>query len=437
MSLNDPDQQSPELIEFDDIVNNENYPPWPSHIVSKWRIGSQLRHAMETESAYIGHQQGAMEFIRLLKEFEQKDMDNILMRDIDIILEIMTTFDRKDLLSMLIQHPYLSQMLKPEWQREKGNDENIFGDDDDEHEQKKSVNNRDKQRFKPLQSTLKKAIRTGKIKVLNYLITQDIIPIKLFDDERIQSKQYETDLKSLLYNILRAIEIGSKKARNDCFDCAQQFWPYLANKVNDLKQSLFTNDDKKNKDKENKDKFGDNKALKKLISINNENDDGQDNEMINNLKAMNDDYLIIKYLNMFMDTMFSRNKKINKEQLLAIFDVLRFERERYITFQDRTDIENTWKVLYNQLVINYLQLNYNKNNDCLELEMIDYLISGGVIITDKDKESINNNINIQKAIENGKNNWKLKNLDSNKIQSIMPQLLPIEINALIINLLCL
>ena len=86
MTLNDPHQQSPGLIEFDEIVNNENYPPWPAHIVSKWRIGSQLRHAMETESAKTGHEQGAIQFIHLLKQFKESDMDHVIVRDIDIII---------------------------------------------------------------------------------------------------------------------------------------------------------------------------------------------------------------------------------------------------------------------------------------------------------------------------------------------------------------
>ena len=447
MSLTDPDQQSPELIEFDEIVNNENYPPWPAEIVSKWRKGSQLRHAMETESAKTGHEQGAKECVRLLTEFEQSDMEDVIIRDIDIILEIITTFDREDLLSMLIRHPYLSTFLRPQSTKKKKENSDDDNDDDDDDDDNKNDNNKKKNAFNPLQSALKKAIRTGKIKVLNYIITQDIIPIELFD-EKVQGKQYEIDLKSLLFNILRAVQIGTKKnewVSSNCLNCAQQFWPYLATKVYNLKQSMFTNDN--NKDETN---IGDNKALKRLISVNvNNNDNEIDSVLINNLKAMNDDYLIIKYLCMFMNTMFSRNRQINQDQLVAISAVLQFQRERYITFEDRKDIINSWKLLVAQLMVNYLESSkkqmvviYNNDdddyfNDCLELEMIDYLISGGVKLNDEDKQSINDHVTLLKIIENGENNWKLKSVTNAQLQQLMPDILPFEINKLILHMLTL
>eukprot|EP00486_Rosalina_sp_Unknown_P008429 CAMPEP_0201582272 /NCGR_PEP_ID=MMETSP0190_2-20130828/82723_1 /ASSEMBLY_ACC=CAM_ASM_000263 /TAXON_ID=37353 /ORGANISM="Rosalina sp." /LENGTH=410 /DNA_ID=CAMNT_0048021845 /DNA_START=20 /DNA_END=1249 /DNA_ORIENTATION=- len=410
MSLNDPDQQSPELIEFDEIVNNENYPPWPAHIVSKWRKGSQLRHSMETESAKTGHEQGAKEFIRLLKEFEAEDIKDVIVRDIDIMLEIMTTFDREDLLDLLIRHPYLSDFLRPQSTIKK----KLFSDDDDDDDDGDGHDINQKKTFNPLlQSSLKKAIRTGKIKVLNYLITQDIIPIKLFDDQ-IQGQQYEKDLKSMLFNILRAVEIGTKKnewTRANCLQCAQLFWPYLATKVYDLKQIMFSSNNKsKDKDDNDEKEISDNNALKKLISVDNNDDNNMDSILMNNLKEMNEDYMIIKYLCMFMNTMFSRNKQINKEQLIAISAVIQFQRERYITFEDRKDIINSWKLLSGHLMASYIKSSNNGNDDlnddeCLELQMIDYLISGGVEINDKDKQSISDNANIEIAIVHGENNW--------------------------------
>eukprot|EP01084_Bolivina_argentea_P137453 242062_1 len=438
MSLNDPGQQAPELIESDDIVNNPNYPPWPIEVVSKWRIGSQLRHAMETESAYLGHKQGVIEFIRLLNTFELKDMEKVIVRDIDIILEIICTFDRADLLKRLIEHQYLSDFLKTEKDKIYSNsnkNQNLFDDDysDQNNDEKannsiKNIKQTNKKVFKPLQSTLKKAIRTGKIKVLNYLITQNIIPIKLFDNNNTQTKQYETDLKSLLYNILRAIEIGSKKVSQtkiNCFLCAHQFWPYLAAKVNDLKESIF-----KNKNII----VSDNKTLKKLISSEKEE---KDCELIMNLKAMNEDYLIVKYMSKFMETMFS-NKQINNDQLIAIFDVLQFQRERYITFEDRKDIANAWKMLCRQLVKNYFDFMDKNNNNCLEFEIIDYLVSGGVELNDGEKDKLlRGNVDLLRVVQNGEYNWKMKTWNEERIRSIMSDVLPIDINKLIIHMLCL
>eukprot|EP01083_Nonionella_stella_P107145 309999_1 len=431
-ALNDPDQQHPELIELgDEVINNPNYPPWPVEVVSKWRIGSQLRHAMETESAIIGHKQGAVEFIRLLHAFEEDDMQKVYPRDIDIILEIMCTFDRCDLLKLLIEHRYLCDFMNPNKKKAlMVSGSSLTVDDMDESES----SNRSIQRrktYNPLQSTLKKSIRSGKINVLNYLISQNIIPIKLFDSDQIQSKQYETDLKSLLYNILRAIEIGSKNmnstTRSNCFECARRFWPYLATKVNDLKQSLFTN------------VTGscDNKALKTLMNA--DEDEKEDDALRSHLKAMNDDDLIIKYMAMFMMTMFSK-KQIAEDRLMAIFEVLTFQRERFITFGDRENMaetRNAWKVLYHQLVLNYVESDYSDSNACTELEIIDYLISGGVSINDADRTSIQNNEWLLKAIQNGENNWRLRKCSQQTIKEMMPDILPLEINKLIIVMLCL
>merc|ERR1712228_686407 len=184
------------------------------------------------------------------------------------------------------------------------------------------------------------AIRTGKIKVLNYLISQNIICINLFDDE----SKYESDLKSLIFNILRAIEIGTKKNSTNCFLCAQQFWSYLAIKL----YQKTTNDD-----------GGDNKALKKLINA--RNNEEPENEIVRSLRAMNENISVIKNVSLFMNTMFSKqtkfqngtyNHRLGKDKLMKIFAVLQFQRERYITFQRRENIKNSWRFLCNSLIAN-------------------------------------------------------------------------------------
>ena len=427
MASQHPSEQYPELIQSDEILNNKDYPPYPPELVSKWRIGAQLRHAMETESAQIGHKQGAIEFIRLLKEFQFEDMDNVNMRDIDIILEIMCTFDRSDLLKTLIEHPYLSDFLRS--QQDKIYNNNTFPLVDNEDDIKHEISATTKT-SKPLQGTLKKAIRTGKIKMLNYLITQNLITINLFDDECIQSKQYQSDLKSLIFNILRAIAIGTKKSSNsqsNCFLCAQQFWTYLSMKLYQKKEN----------------NGGDNEALKELINSRDNDDESaaDKNVIVCSLKAMNENYFVVKYMSLFMNTMFSKQttyqfttyqSKMSDDKLKTILAVLQFQRERYITFENCE--RRAWHNLCFSLIVNYLESDRKGKKDCLELEMIDYLISGGVpstYSTSFDDKCLKN------ALQCGSNNWKMKNWTHEEMVSIIPSIFPVEIAVIIINFICL
>ena len=156
---------------------------------------------------------------------------------------------------------------------------------------------------------------------------------------------------------------------------------------------------------------------------------------------------------MFVNTLYHRNKQINEDQMIAIRAVLQFQRERFITFQDRKDIINQWKLLTGQLITNFMKkskiwskqgkfaLAGNDDNYNLDLEIIDYLISGGVEFNDKDKELIISNtdesVSIQDVIKNGENNWKLKSIKDEEWKEFMPDVLPYEINKLILFMLTL
>eukprot|EP00485_Elphidium_margaritaceum_P019557 CAMPEP_0202730156 /NCGR_PEP_ID=MMETSP1385-20130828/186498_1 /ASSEMBLY_ACC=CAM_ASM_000861 /TAXON_ID=933848 /ORGANISM="Elphidium margaritaceum" /LENGTH=437 /DNA_ID=CAMNT_0049396429 /DNA_START=8 /DNA_END=1319 /DNA_ORIENTATION=+ len=420
---------------FDELIRNGDYPPWPEDIVSTWSMGAQLVHAAETESALPGHKQGAIQLVHLMQNFDAESREQVTIRHIDNILEIICTFDRVDLLSMLVNHPYLSEFFKPD----------LTSSSSEFLKPDLTSSSTSKQQHRALQGCLKKAMRTGKIGVLRYLITQNVIPMQLFHDKLCDAKQYENDIKSLLFNILRAVEIAAKNQNMHCLQCADTFWPYLTANV------IVDADDAKSN---TKDVLADNMALKQLID-----DDADsmqfdivDYALIKKLKAMNRDAMVIKYISLFMTTMFSYQKPqcIQPDVLNPIFAVLRFQRERYITFEDR-DVDyvripgvlvsnNVWKLLYKQLVYTHVyttRLRVHNNepvpgkDESIPLQMIDYLISGGVAVDDTDKATmiLNNNPQLMQAVQRGEYNWSLRTIiqDNEKIEAVIAAPLPLPI----------
>eukprot|EP01084_Bolivina_argentea_P266301 451645_1 len=393
--------------------DNDDYNFDPEQ-VKTWRYGDQIRHAMEQESQIQGHPRGVSVFIKLLNEFKEEHMEQVKINDINVLLEIIVSFDRDDLLQLLIEHSFLSQFFT------------VNNKTDNETKQPKL-----------LQSSLKKAIRSGNLNVLRYLLTQNVINIELYNNEN--------DLKSLLYTILRAIEIGSKKHslehKTNCFAAANLFWPYLCGKVFESKQDEDEDDEMKHS-----------KDILPQLDEENENDSS-----LQVLKAMNNNYLVMNYISAFMMSTIKVSmikSKMRYDQCIAIFDVLRFLRERYITFNVREDVnyvKNGWISVGHQLIINYVnKTNKNDNIDilmekkdnCLELEMIDYLISGGMDINETTGVKLLyaikkiNDQHLNETVRRGLNNWNMRHWKLNTMKEIMPKVLPIEINKLIMHMLC-
>ena len=376
---------------------------------------------------------------------EQADTENVTRREIDNILEMLCTFDWPHLIQAMVEHPYLSQLLRDQTTQHQPHPHV----DDTAHLMRPTS-------FRPLEGTLKKAIRTGKLKVLTYLIDQDTIPIQLLD-----AAHYESDLKSMVFNILRAVQIGANKARaSDCFLCAERFWPYLAAKVNRRELSGMNVKDSG---------LAESRALRKVMSEDKE-DGGEDGQQVSNLKAMNEHRLVIEHMNKFVRTMFYSNKKISATQLTDIYAVLQFQRERHILFVSRdwnsSCNGNTWRRLVHLLMDGYgkdsrrwtcrkcAMKNKLASDKCvacdvtrshvvkdadigdveLELTIIAYLLAGGVLDGDEiDVPRLSRcDADMVRAIVCGQNDWRLRQSNRETIETIMPPMLPLEICKLVI-----
>eukprot|EP01084_Bolivina_argentea_P209082 356240_1 len=109
--------------------------------VKTWRIGSQIVYSLLVEAHYPGHTDGVPMFLELIKNLNSESIEDITPKDTIKMFDIVVAEDRPNLLSHIINNPYIP----------------------DSHCSHNTV-----------KGALKKAIRVGAVNVLNYMINQKV-----------------------------------------------------------------------------------------------------------------------------------------------------------------------------------------------------------------------------------------------------------------------
>jgi len=165
--------------------------------LSTLKLPLKLIAALDRESLHPGDANGGKLFVKLLNDLRNNENgkevvknENVRTRDIEKIMEIIIAVDFDHLLPAIINHPYLP---------------NVSSDD-------------------PIMiSSLRKAIRTGSLKTLNYLINCNV---QVFTNDQNREKEMQV----LMFQIVKAVEIGITKNRIECLKAAEVFFTYFLKK---------------------------------------------------------------------------------------------------------------------------------------------------------------------------------------------------------------
>eukprot|EP01084_Bolivina_argentea_P211656 359994_1 len=142
--------------------------------VKTWELWHQLYYAVQVEQHYPGHRYGILHLKHILQNLKNEDIEKITP---DVTLSLFAVGVHSDdpkLLSLMLNNPSLPY--------------SSHTDNAAKH-------------------ALKRAIRTGSLNVVNYLIQQNV---KILSND-IDEKNNFDDVKSLIFNILKSYEIGCFK----------------------------------------------------------------------------------------------------------------------------------------------------------------------------------------------------------------------------------
>eukprot|EP00485_Elphidium_margaritaceum_P021940 CAMPEP_0202713860 /NCGR_PEP_ID=MMETSP1385-20130828/60668_1 /ASSEMBLY_ACC=CAM_ASM_000861 /TAXON_ID=933848 /ORGANISM="Elphidium margaritaceum" /LENGTH=400 /DNA_ID=CAMNT_0049374393 /DNA_START=31 /DNA_END=1230 /DNA_ORIENTATION=- len=171
-----------------------SYPGWSPQLFDKatvesWRIGKQLRYALLTEAQHPCHPDGIPVFLQLMHNLPKliKDEDSITVDDTRSIFDMIVKENRPQLLDKVLNNACLvcSRYNEP-----------------------------------IAQTALKQAIRVGSLDVLKLMMDKNV-PILSQDMNTFD------DIKSIIFNILRSVEIGSDE-RPQTQRMTNTLWNYIA-----------------------------------------------------------------------------------------------------------------------------------------------------------------------------------------------------------------
>eukprot|EP01083_Nonionella_stella_P118303 353144_1 len=394
-----------------------SYPGWSVTLVDKetvksWRIGKQLSYALLIEAQHPGHEDGIPTFLSLMDELSKHIMDeeSITTEDTQRIFDVIVIENKTQLMRKVLNHPLLPNS------KYDGSIATV---------------------------SLKQAIRLNSFDVLNLMIKENVTILS-------EDMNNFDDIKSLIFNILRCVEIDTN---HESLITANLFWQYLA-------KCFYESYHPQNDDRDHLHAL---QCRTKVVAMSYDKSMQYLKYFVRNPQIR---YAIYKkihasstgkhYINKLLPiirflcehfVIFDDNETLSALHSQCVTDEL-LDASNLIRFNIRADngemIELFWsKYLAMKLIDDYLGMNvlskYRKikqNERDKMLDVIQYLISNGVgahaedvIIAQMKTEKYvkhKDSQNVWNAIGYGQNIWNVKQLQKNEILSLFSKVKVIQ-----------